>query len=312
MKHRILFCLMFVFITSCSLFQNRQPVIKKNIQDVDYTRSQSETQNPKKRVMVLPLLDSISDRISDETREKIRQAFIEQMNKTGEFIPFDSSDLKEDLKTWIKNGEYDLKGLSPKIEELGIGFALEAKVLEVRLKKKSEPVGLVRNVSSTFEVITKLKIINTRSQREVFNTIKTITHEQDDIRIAKRLQSDREFVSNPELIAILIKDSLFDFIPTLESSMVEVSWEGRIAAIQGDKYYLNVGKVSGLQIGDLLKVSESSQEIYDSEMGYALGKAAGKLKGTLEVVSYFGYDGAVAIIHSGAGFKENDRIEIYQ
>lgn len=302
-----------LFFTACTAFQNRDPVIKKNIKDVDYTAERSGALNtPKKRVMVLPLLDSISDRVSEDQREQIRRGFIEQLNKSGHFIPFDSSDLKIDLKTQIKDGQYDLKALSPKIDDLGIGFVLEAKVLEVKLKKKSDPVGVIRKLSSTFEVITKVRILNTRSGREVFNTVKTITHEQDDVRVAKRLQSDRDFVANPELIAILIKDSLFDYIPTLETSMVEVSWEGRIAAIQGEKIYLNVGKISGLQIGDLLKVSESSQEIYDAEMGYALGKAPGKLKGTLEVVSYFGYDGAVAIVHSGAGFKENDRVEIYQ
>lgn len=302
-----------LILSACAAFQNRDPVIKKNIKDIDYTAERSGSLNgPKKRVMVLPLLDSISDRVSEDQREQIRQGFIEQLNKSGHFIPFDSSDLKVDLKTHIKDGQYDLKALSAKIDELGIGFVLEAKVLEVKLKKKSDPVGVIRKLSSTFEVITKMRILNTRSGREVFNTVKTITHEQDDVRVAKRLQSDRDFVANPELIAILIKDSLFDYVPTLESSMVEVSWEGRIAAIQGEKIYLNVGKISGLQIGDLLKVSESSQEIYDSEMGYALGKAPGRLKGTLEVVSYFGYDGAVAVVHSGAGFKENDRVEIYQ
>lgn len=311
LKYTCLFLLL-INLVSCAIFQNKTPVIKKSIKDVDYNYTRKDGQAPKKRVMVLPLLDSISDRMSDEMREQIREAFIEKLSLTGAFIPFDSSDLKVDLKSNIKNGEYDLKSLAAKIEELGIVFVLEAKVLEVKLKKKSEPVGLVRKMSSTYEVITKMKILNTRSQKEVFNTVKTITHEQDDVRFAKRIQSDREFISNPELISILVKDALFDYIPTLENSMTEVSWEGRIAAIQGEKIYLNVGQVSGLQVGDLLKVSESSEEIYDSEMGYALGKAPGRLKGTLEIVSFFGYDGSVAIIHSGAGFKENDRVEIYQ
>jgi hypothetical protein len=28
-------------------------------------------------------------------------------------------------------------------------------------------------------------------------------------------------------------------------------------------------------------------------------------------VSYFGKDGAIAILHSGAGITENDRVELY-
>jgi hypothetical protein len=38
--------------------------------------------------------------------------------------------------------------------------------------------------------------------------------------------------------------------------------------------------------------------------------APGPFKGILKVVDYFGGDGAVAVIHSGAGFRERDRVEM--
>ena len=72
-----------------------------------------------------------------------------------------------------------------------------------------------------------------------------------------------------------------------------------------------MGQVSGVKIGDILKVVENPSEIYDSQMGYQLGKVSGKVKGTLEIISYFGQDGAVGVLHSGAGFKESDRVEFY-
>ena len=45
--------------------------------------------------------------------------------------------------------------------------------------------------------------------------------------------------------------------------------------------------------------------------GGFIGKAPGRMKGTIEIVSYFGKDGAIGIIHSGSGFNENDLVEIY-
>ena len=36
------------------------------------------------------------------------------------------------------------------------------------------------------------------------------------------------------------------------------------------------------------------------------------MKGTLEVISFFGTDGSIAVIHSGSGFRENDKVELYQ
>ena len=102
-----------------------------------------------------------------------------------------------------------------------------------------------------------------------------------------------------------------DFTPQILATMDKMSWEGRIAALSGDRIFLNVGRISGLQIGDILKVSDEGDEIYDPQSGNYIGKVPGRLKGTLEVVSYFGQDGSIAVIHSGAGFRENDRIELY-
>jgi hypothetical protein len=39
--------------------------------------------------------------------------------------------------------------------------------------------------------------------------------------------------------------------------------------------------------------------------------APGRFKGFLKVVDFFGEDGAIAIVHSGAGFQEKDRVEAY-
>ena len=33
------------------------------------------------------------------------------------------------------------------------------------------------------------------------------------------------------------------------------------------------------------------------------------MKGTVEIISYFGNDGAVTSVHSGSGFKESDLVE---
>jgi hypothetical protein len=81
--------------------------------------------------------------------------------------------------------------------------------------------------------------------------------------------------------------------------------------ISGERVYVNAGRLSGLQVGDILKVTEEGDDVYDPDTGRFIGTAPGRLKGTIEVVSYFGKDGAIAVIHSGSGFQENDRVELY-
>ena len=53
------------------------------------------------------------------------------------------------------------------------------------------------------------------------------------------------------------------------------------------------------------------QEIYDPESGALLGVSKGQVKGTLEVIDYFGPDGSVAILHSGGSVTEGDFVQLY-
>ncbi|MDZ4084592.1 MAG: hypothetical protein U1E10_16745, partial [Bdellovibrionales bacterium] len=91
----------------------------------------------------------------------------------------------------------------------------------------------------------------------------------------------------------------------------KLSWEGRVALVKGERVYLNAGRLSGLQVGDILRISEEGEDVHDPETGNYIGRVPGRLKGTVEIVSYFGRDGAIAVLHSGSGFRENDLVELY-
>jgi hypothetical protein len=178
-------------------------------------------------------------------------------------------------------------------------------------EKKGDQVGVFRQLKTVFEAQVRVRIASARSGKELFNTLKTVTVEESNVRVAESVNSDRFFQNNPELLENLVTEAFTDFTPQIIATMEKMTWEGRIAALNGDRVFLNVGRVSGIQIGDILKVSDEGDEIYDPQSGNYIGKVPGRLKGTLEVVSYFGQDGAISIVHSGAGFKENDRVELY-
>ena len=286
------------------------PVLKRQIKDVDF-KARLEEKGPKKRIVVLPFVDVGIDR-PESARLKAREAFMDELNRSDEIIALDSNQLKVDVTKYITGGDYDLSRIAKDSQNVGVSTLVEGKIIDLRIKKQTDKVGIVRNLKTTFEAVVRLRIFNIRSGKEIFHTVKTVAIEDESTRIAERVSSDLFFVKNPELVTILIKDAFLDFTPQLFDSMNVVIWEGRIAALKGEKIYLNVGRISGVQIGDILKVVEDGSEIYDPEIGYHIGKVSGQAKGTLEVVSYFGQDGAVSVTHSGAGFKENDRVELYQ
>ncbi len=285
--------------------------VRKSIKDVDY-RVKAEPTELKKRVLILPFLDKNEAARPSDAREQARTAFVDDLIRTTGVIVIPLDQLKAAPEKYIKNGEYDLKKIAQDSQKQGFTSIIEGQIIDVKLKNAADQIGLVRNISTIYEVVVRMRIVNVRTENEVFNTVKTVTLEEDNKRVVERVANDQFFVRNPELLKVLIKDAFLDFTPQIQDALVDITWEGRIAAIRGEKIYLNVGKISGVQIGDILKVVEDGSEIYDPEIGYHLGRIRGKTKGTLEIVSYFGQDGAVAVMHSGANFKESDRVETYK
>lgn len=236
---------------------------KKEIRDENHAVLREES-GPRKRLMVLPFLDS-SDLRGQDLRDDARADFIRDLNRTGAVVVVDSSDLKVDFSKKIKNGEYDLADIAKSASNLGVHSVLEGKILELNVKRMSDPVGIFRQVKSRFEAKVRVRIYTTRSAREIYNTVKTVSLEEANMRVAEKVDSDRFLTNNPELVRKLVKEAFLDFTPQIVAAMDKMNWEGRVAMVNGDRIFLNVGKISGLQIGDVLKVSEEGDEIYDPD-----------------------------------------------
>jgi hypothetical protein len=298
-----------IIFSGCATLDRSQPSMRREIKDQNM-ESRKDDSSPRKRVMILPFLD-VSDKRPQSLRDRARTAFITDLNRTGDLIALDSSDIKIDLSKSMEGGQYKLSELAKAAQAVGMNAVLEGRIQDIRIKRKADNVGIVRHLSTQFEVVVQVRIATARTGKEIFNTVKTVTLEEQGTRVGERVETDKFLQNNPEMIEVLVKDAFLDFTPQIIGALDRVSWEGRIAAINGDRIYLNVGKVSGLQVGDLLKVTEDGDDVYDPESGSHIGRVPGRLKGTLEVISYFGNDGSIAIVHSGSGFKENDRVELY-
>ncbi|MBX2986523.1 MAG: hypothetical protein KF802_01380 [Bdellovibrionaceae bacterium] len=310
MKWMLLPLSMMMF-SGCSLFDRRPEDPRRIVREENMAAAAKAGQGPRKRVLVLPFLDANPAR-SPEFREKARQAFMMDLNKTGQVLAVDSNELKSDPKKFIANGEYVFKDYAASARNLGVSALLEGKIIDLKVKRSADNIGIIRKLTTSFEAVVRVRLANARGGREVFNTTKTVTIEQDGTRVGERVETDQYIRDNPQVLMVIVKDAFLDFTPQIIGALDKISWEGRIAAFSGDRVYLNVGRQSGVQIGDLLRVTEDGDDVYDPESGGHIGRVPGRMKGTLEVVSYFGTDGAVAVVHSGAGFKENDRVEFYQ
>jgi hypothetical protein len=259
--------------------------------------------------MVLPFIDTSAR--SEKAAQAARDAFVKSLRRTDDFVVIANSDFPKDVNTYLKNAEYDLEAMGKIGGGMGLAAILEGRVLEVKAKRIGDEVGVVRQIKARIDATVQIRMVNTKNGHVILNETRSAQVEEATTRVAERSFSDRFLQEDPKLIEAVVTQAFKGTIPRIVQSIEKLSWEGRVALVKGDRIYLNAGRLSGIQVGDILKITEDGEDVYDPESGGLIGKVPGRLKGTVEVVSYFGRDGAIGIVHSGSGFRENDRVELY-
>lgn len=310
MKRLVALCLL---LSACTTVSPRNEFAAQRsgpeVRDVPYQARNTDA-SPRKRVLVLPFIDEGASR-SEKAAMYARDALIRSMLKSDNFVVLSNADFPKDVSQFYKKGEYDLEAMAKLANSIGLSAIVEGKILEVKAKRIGDAVGIVREVRARLEATVQLRVLATKNTHMVLSEVKSATIEDSTMRIAERPGGDRYLEEDPVLLEAVVTKAFASLIPKIGKSVEKLQWEGRIAMVKGDRIFVNAGRLSGIQVGDILKISEEGEDVYDPDSGALIGRVPGRLKGTVEVVSYFGKDGAIGVIHSGAGFRENDLVELY-
>jgi TolB-like protein len=308
MKYGLLVFSAFFSLVNC---QSSSPPKKDaepiEIRDVE-VNARGQDEAPRHRVLVLPFLDEKPER-SKKVSEAARQAMVRELTRTRQFVVVALEDFPQDPKKFITTDqEYDLAAVARIASNIGVAAVIEGKILDVRAKSAGDSLGLIRHSRAQVDTQTRLRVFAGKSGKEILNEVRTASEEATSTHYGDSAFSPAE---DPELIRLSVRKAILGGMPNLVRAIEKLNWEGRIAMVSGEKIYVNAGRLSGIQVGDILKITEEGEDVYDPQTGKFIGTAPGRMKGTVEVVSYFGKDGAISVIHSGSGFKENDRVELY-
>ena len=100
---------------------------------------------------------------------------------------------------------------------------------------------------------------------------------------------------SPEKAKVKAIDLAIELIADdLLKSLLNLDWHARIASVEDDKVFLNAGRLSGLEKGDVLEVYAPGTQVIDKATSLALGRTRGAYKGDIEVVEVFGVDASWA------------------
>jgi TolB-like protein len=311
---RKLFVLSLFFLTSCAALSSRPAGPQKadvgpEVRDVPFN-ARGEEEPPRHRILVLPFLDERLEK-SQAMTDMARQTVVRELLKTRQFVVVSPDDFPQDPKKFLtEENEYDLAQISKIAATLGVSAVVEGKIISIKAKRVGDAVGLIRSLKANVSTQVRLRIAAGKNGKEILNEMRSAETDSTVTRVGER--GDLNNLSeDPELVKNAIRKAFLSSVPNVIRSVEKLSWEGRVAMINGERVFINAGRLTGIQVGDILKVTEEGDDVYDPDTGRFIGTAPGRLKGTIEVVSYFGKDGAVAVIHSGSGFQENDRVELY-
>ena len=98
-------------------------------------------------------------------------------------------------------------------------------------------------------------------------------------------------------------------VSDLAENLKMIDWYSRLVKVDKGRIFVNAGRLSGLQIGQKLRVYAKGSDVVDPATKMSLGKAQGVMKGIVKVADFFGMDGAICEVVSGKGFAVADMVK---
>lgn len=264
---------------------------------------------PKKRAVVLPFWNNTPIKGHFEVLSK--NALKDLLLSQGRVNLVDEKEVSVRSEDFYLDPEkVDVAHVVENGRKWGVSLIILGRITKIVVRRQDEDVGLLRPSKSLAAAEIELRMIDVAGGKEVAMGQGAGSGESSSLNVfgVDREQNDEY---RDEIVTAAIQDAVTKAIPSLNREIDRIQWRGRIAKVIGNRVYVNAGRATGINIGDILKVTTPGTDIFDTETGLYLGRTQGELKGTLEVADFFGEDGAVAKVHSGGNFQEGDAIQLY-
>ena len=300
-----LFLVVLMFIQSCAPITRRRPINQaSNLNRV------SQFSPIKKKIALLTFYNE-SPMGGEDLAIVGTEEFRREVSKSREFlIDTEAESIFGNSKEVYAGGGVKLVQLARKAKMSGVNIVVFGRIKEARVRQKSDEIGFVRKVKSLAETFVEIKAYDVLANKELFTETVDGNISDDNLKFYQG-ETEDNLAYRQELLRYSVKVAVRKFVPKIIKLGSRLDWMGRVAKIIGTKIYLNAGRSSGINLGDIMKVITEGQEVYDPESGAMIGTSQGELKGTLEVVDYFGEDGAICILHSGGSVTEGDFVQLY-
>jgi curli biogenesis system outer membrane secretion channel CsgG len=262
---------------------------------------------PKKRVAVVDF--EVKSRYG---RSRLGQAaadiLVTELVKTQQFIVVERDKLKllMDEQSLGMSGVVDPKTAAKAGKVLGLNAIVTGSVSETGVKTTGTDIGIYKRKTQTANVTVDVRVVNATTGRIILaDTGKGVaeTTTKEYVGLGDRASHDETLADNA------LRAAIVQLLDNIIQQMIETEWSGRVAQVEGNVLYVNAGRETGLEVGDVLNVYRPGKEIKDPSTGLSLGFTE-NLIGQATVTGFFGQDGSTTVPNSGIGFNVNDIVRL--
>ena len=295
-----------MFANSCSM-----PLIKRNKRGKRPRKIARDHFNGIKKKAALLTFFNESPYGGDDLGITATEELRKELSRTKEFIidPMAKKIFGSSKEIYAAGGA-QLVQLARKAKVAGLNFVIFGRVVDARIRERSDEIGIIRETKSYSESKVELRVFDVNSNKEIYTEVIKGYADDSNFRFFKQAREE-QLTYRREILRYAVRVAVRKAIPKILEISSRLDWVGRVARIIGNKIYLNAGRGSGMQIGDILKVITEGQDVFDPETGAMIGVSKGEVKGTIEIIDYFGPDGSIAILHSGGSVLEGDFVQLY-
>ena len=260
----------------------------------------------KKRLLVLPFINR-SD-FQDESLVRVALFDVRQaVLGAPDLLLVNEEDLEDPETIYSAGGEYHLRKVFEQAKKAAASGVIVGRIEEVAVIEEGEDTGVLGAKQRYATARVRFQLYDVATEKEVFTRTATAEVQQERVPWLDMRSPASEPEEGKEAVSRALR-KILDRFPVIARKL---AWMGRIARIDLNRFYVTGGELTGLRPGQLLRVYEAGAPVTDGSSGQALGLAPGRFKGLLKVTQNFGPDASVAVLYTGAGFREQDRIEVH-
>ncbi|MCA9774001.1 MAG: hypothetical protein KC466_16395 [Myxococcales bacterium] len=250
------------------------------------------SKGPKKRVGIVEF-ENKSTYGRGRLGKSASDVLLTELAKTGEFIVVE----REKVAALIREQDFGKSGaVNPATaakagQILGLQAILTGSITEYGEKTEGVDYGVYKKKVQQADCTVDLRVVDASTGQVLYADSGKGHYERElseALGFGQRGGFDETMADN------VLRSAIVQFMDNLIQQLSYLPWRGRIADVKGTQIYLNAGRKTGLQIGDVLDVAGLGDDIIDPDTGVSLGKAPGPSKGTIQVTGFFGEDGGIA------------------